>query len=51
MRRKVAAGLAVGMMLVAMLAACGDEEDETRAAASSGRLRAEPTAGRWRSAP
>ena len=45
--RKVAAGVAVGMMLLAMLAACGDGDDETTAA-GSGSLRAEPTAGRWK---
>ena len=44
------AGLAVGMVLVATMAACGGDDDDTStsAAARSGGLRAEPTAGRWK---
>jgi PAP2 superfamily len=47
-RRKFAAALVVGTLLVTSMAACGDDNDETSAAARSGGLRAEPTAGRWK---
>ena len=47
-RRRFAAALAVGTLLVTSMAACGDDDDKTSPAASGGGLRAEPTAGRWR---